>query len=476
MVFLLAIQIFLPHSAPAKCMAPDLENYTFHGISSNNELVVSSQSEIFWLTKNGIQNSIPANRVFSTPGADRIYFMVDEKLMSTDMEQDQILEIDTILPVDGTVEASGKWLITQTSLGTELFYNCMTQARLEGLWSFSACDNNSFLLVGKVGIGAMLLSKNGQVLGESALPGEFRYAGKYILCTGVEGCELLSKENLSSLCKLPAMDSYMVQNGHIIGKNAQGKTTFTIDNGMLAGKQMPELYSEYFAQGNLVGFDADGRYKAYTLPEFKPIKLPDISMKSKWYWFKEAGSFIIIEGDGEECMAIDLETAMPFAKVPKPASASGEYLVYSAVNQVVIHKINGEKITPDCIRIAADNGIRHPKPRMISSQGNRCTLIYINEHESTMLARVDTLTNSKIVEQNITGYTAKIVFCPAESSAIPYSKTIDTVDSSSMENLKRTGHNRASIGFISGDGQSVTIISPTNGETNEYSLIEKPSN
>ncbi|MCE5176956.1 MAG: hypothetical protein ABFD23_02580 [Caldisericales bacterium] len=478
MVSLLTAQIIFAYTLPimpVKCATPNLINFTFHGISSNNELVVSNQNEIFWLTKKGVQNSIPANKVFSTPGADRIYFMIDDKLMSTDMEQCKISEIEAILPVDGPVETAGKWLATQTSLGTELFYDCRTQTKLEGMWSFSTCDNESFLLTNKVGAGAILLSKNGQVLGKSLLPGEFLYAGKHVLYIGPESCELLSKENLSPLCKLPAMDSYTVQNGHIIGKNAQGKATFAFGNGTLTKKQMPELNSDYFTQNSLIGFDDNGKYRAYTLPEFELVQLPDISMKSEWYWFKEAGSFIIVEGDGEECIAIDSETAAPFAKVPKPASASGEYLVYSAADQVVVHRINGEKTVPNCIRTAVDNGIKHPKPRMISSQGDRCTLIYVNDHENTILSRIDTQTNSKIGEQNITGYTAKIVFCPQESSVIPYSKIIDTIDSSSIENLRRNGHGKASLAFISENALSAVVVSPINGEINEYSLIEKSS-
>jgi hypothetical protein len=112
---------------------------------------------------------------------------------------------------------------------------------------------------------------------------------------------------------------------------------------------------------------------------------------------------------------------------------------------------------------------------MISSQGDRCTLIYVNDHENTILSRIDTQTNSKIGEQNITGYTAKIVFCPQESSVIPYSKIIDTIDSSSIENLRRNGHGKASLAFISENALSAVVVSPINGEINEYSLIEKSS-
>ena len=194
------------------------------------------------------------------------------------------------------------------------------------------------------------------MLGKSFLPGEFQYAGKHVLCIRPEGCELLSKENLSPLCKLPAMDSYMVQNGHIIGKNAQGKATFVFGNGTLTKKQMPELNSDYFTQDNLIGFDGDGKYKAYSLPDFEP-SAADISMKSEWYWFKGAANFIIVEGEAKNvCHRLGNDNT--FAKVPKPASASGEYHLLSCRSGCCAQD-QWRKTVPNCITTAVDNGIKH---------------------------------------------------------------------------------------------------------------------
>ncbi len=431
------------------------ETPVFHGFSSDSELIMSIDSELFWLTpEDDVPTfTIPATHVFYHPGANYIYFMLDTQIWKIDFDHQEMSLVEISSNELISTQAEKNILLLNDINGSHIFLDGNHIVSRSSLLAIDSFKSDKCLLMKDGDGGAIVIdTKTGEILGECDNGTSFSFLENGIVSVSDDNSEaFLCAMDFSIKTILPRNGVYYLQEGNLYQRCNGNEYIIDPDN-PTGVHELPRFKHTFICDTLFLGITDEGEYNALELPTLE-LKANNLSFEnsSEWVWFKSYSNRIIANIDNQGAIINKDSGVLTFTEC-KPVSSSEELVLCSSRGKHCI--LNTDTNTS----VSIDLDVDAENISILSHTATECNILVSTDSKKQIL-RIDVANGEILDTQN--------VYHNVFVAGMPRSKTLsdstNSYDAGSIQKLRKGDYSHATALFFSlSDVKTIFVYQPDN--------------